>query len=339
MSAVQTYECGNCGAKLDPSADKATMRCTFCGTITERSRPAATPSPAAARAPVDEPRAEKPKKARDWGDLYVPLYLGSIGLVVAAGLAYEYLYPKRSVTGRPLVADVTGDGVDDLVVQWDEDVWGAMTHVVGLVDGRSQRVVWKYVLDPKHHAGEAAMAIGSNYVVVGEAKPVADILDLKTGALKLAVDLPEVASYAYAYGASVWIDAQGWAVTVDVAGRQISPAKSTSALDADRPVWAPYDAGQKCPKATCRSSSAASVADMSVSSVYLDPGTDDAVAVGQKATGTHLPMIAGVSLSRKTTRWSRVLTADAASSIRAVIAHDRVYFEYSDGSAMHLACA
>ena len=82
------------------------------------------------------------------------------------------------------------------------------------------------------------------------------------------------------------------------------------------------------------------IADMNVHEVYLNGTSDDAVAIGQKENGTHLPMLAGISLSKKTTRWTRVLTTqDAATPQHPVIANERIYFEYTDGARRHLACA
>jgi outer membrane protein assembly factor BamB len=135
------------------------------------------------------------------------------------------------------------------------------------------------------------------------------------------------------------VDTDEGALRIDASTGQSTRA-SGSPLDPARPAWAPIDAGQVCPHATCRESAPMPIPDMNVDHVYLDGASEDAVAVGQKQTGTHLPMLAGISIAKKATRWSRVLqTSGAASLDEPVIARGRIYFEYGDGPFRHLVCA
>jgi outer membrane protein assembly factor BamB len=326
---TRTYRCNNCGATLDPSAATPTLRCPFCGTVAEKDQ-------APQRASKEESKKGE-KKRSDW---FFAFYLGGIAVVAVGGFGYVYLVPQRTVVGKPIVSDVTGDGIEDVLLQWDEELHNTTTSRVGLIDGKSREVSWSFAFSKKKYSNPIPMAIGKGYVILGEPKPIANILDARTGTLKHQIDLPDVASRVYASDVNVWLDTDRKSLQINAQTGEIAPAKSPVGHDLDRPAWAPSDANQSCPMATCRSSAPMAIADMNVHQVYVDGSRDDAVAVGQKENGTHLPMLAGISLSKKATRWSRVLPAsDAATPQHPVLVRERIYFEYADGKLHHLACA
>jgi outer membrane protein assembly factor BamB len=331
--------CPNCGAKLDPSGEGPTLHCGFCGAVVEKDAPREVERHAAPAKGEKGEKEEKREKKKGKGDIPFFLYVGGVVLCLVGGFGWEYFVPRRHVTGKPLVVDADGDGVEDLLVQYDEDYRGSQTARLALVDGKKHSIVWTFAFPKKKYANALPYAVGSGYVLVGDPKPVANILDLRTGAVRATMDLPDTASRVYASGTIGWIDTDRKSLRVDATTGKATRVGDPP-LSPDRPPWAPHDAFQTCPQATCRSGSTVSVADMNVSNVYVDGTSDDAVAVGQKENGTHLPMLAGVSLSTKATRWTRILqAADAATPQYPVIANGRVVFEYTDGKVRKLACA
>ncbi len=324
------YRCGNCGAQLQPAPNEREMRCAFCEAVTARD-----PEPPVAR---EEPREEasksrEPKRtARDYGFLafVVPLLAGLV-----AG-AYAYLRTTRDWVGEPILSDVDGDGVEDVVGQWVETTRDNPTKVLGVVDGKSRRIVWSLTVDPSRGGSTAfPMALADGVVVMGASKPEAQIVETRTGKLLATVDLPGRAGAIQAHGGLAWIDTEdGKGVEVDLhAGRMMAGT---------RPDWAPRDTHQTCPHAICRpSSTAPAIADMNVVEVRVDGASDDAIAVGRKENGTPLPMLAGFSLSKKTVTWTHVFaspaTSDGGTPLRMTLSRGRAYFEYEDAKVYRVA--
>jgi outer membrane protein assembly factor BamB len=336
---ARIYRCGNCGAQLHPTDDAQETTCTFCGTVTIREREA---KPEPERSPE---RPSEPKRRTKEGDGKTKRSSNVMGLVASFGPIvvgaivglYLYLRPDRQWAGAPILVDIDGDGVEDVIGQWTVTERDKPRVVVGLVDGKTRRIVWTFAVDPKRGTSSGfPVALANRAIVAGGAKPEAYVLDSKTGKLLGTVDLPGKAHAIQARGGLAWVDTDdGKGVSVDVDTARVIAGAS-------RPDWAPQDARTTCPHAICRPSwESPKITDMNIVEVRLDPTSDDAIAVGRKENGTHLPMLAGYSLSKKTVTWTHLFaspdTSDGGTPQRVTIARGRVYFEYSDAKSVHLA--
>jgi hypothetical protein len=340
----QSFRCPNCGAEIAPPAESQTkLRCEACKTESSRRAAgrAAHKAQKRAKSDAEQERAEKrdeeanarnaKRKSEDQKNSYAMLGWGAVfvGVVVAFSIWWTVLGQKR-FTGAPILADMNGDGVEDLLVQWDDERLTKESHVIGMIDGKTSRVVWQHTIED-HARSSRAMALGSDYVLVGQSVPVLDILDSKTGALRGTIDLPEIASTVFAHDRQGWVDANGKHVLVDVDQKK-GTRQPDSILDPKRPAWAPIDAGTTCPKATCEDVSSLPIPDLHVLEIHFDEGHDDAIVIGRKEDGVHIPMIAGWSRAKKTASWTKTIrTPQEATPQNVVVKHGRAYFEITDG--------
>ena len=324
MTATErVLHCSECGAQLSPDVDAKQIVCGYCGATTVREEERA-PEPAPAPKPEHVHRRDRAIATERRKKIAIAALAGAGVAAVAGWLAYDYFGTKRTWQGTPVLADIDGDGVEDIVGHWQETRRDHKHFVVGVIDGASHHVRWSYEVPTGKYSQDQDVAVGAGgALAVASGKPELLVLDAKTGTLRSTIDLPDGPQFVVAHDqlARVWLHS-GRPVTVDLAKAQLVP-------DAADPTWAPYETFQSCPRATCAQGH--DVPGMHVVEERFAPGSDDAVEVGRKDMGTHLGMLAGVSRSTGQVKWTRTLSSPdgtATQPLRVTIAHGRAYFEY-----------
>ncbi|TPV93443.1 MAG: hypothetical protein B7733_20410 [Myxococcales bacterium FL481] len=170
---VQAMNCPACGAKLSIEPGATRVTCSYCGTTSDLSR---SPPPGNQRTgPSRNPRRPEYDRlgghrlpATDRGRAWTVTLVCLLGSVLGIGWVYFKHGPYRAVNesdlydftpdiaqpdgGRlPLVRDITGDGIDDVMV-W-ETLYGGEAGskvVIGAYDGSTGDRIWRSaVLAPR----------------------------------------------------------------------------------------------------------------------------------------------------------------------------------------------
>jgi len=362
----RSFQCPNCGAQLHPAERARVVTCEFCGATSPLAAPALAP-PLGARA--EAPRATEGTTI-PWSR--VALLLVPVG-AVAAWLALRKEAPppvhaavsvapivatvdaSTDVAPRlatewhvpPIVADVNGDGVEDIVGQWDAD-----HHcTTGLIDGKTRRVSWSIVHGMSCQYAFQPFALASSTLVLAPGNtPSVELYALPAGTDLGRVDLDREPSHLLGHGHEVWVDLSGGEALIDTTSKTVAPAWATRVAPrgATRPAWVRwvpvqglllpghYNVQTVCIPSPCWDASfqrpVPPIPDMLARVVLIENGVDAAIAAGTTARGTQLPMVAGFSVASKTVAWTHAFgTPESAlkyAGTSEVLAEHTLYIQY-----------
>lgn len=256
MTALVPAQCPNCGASvdLDPTATQAV--CRFCNTTSRVQDPRRDPrsDPLGPRVFVLQyPVYPVPARPiRSSGGLGPLVAFGAIAVVGAAVVGAIYFYgsvrspppartptmrveearpsevqrvkPNLSQSGRPLVHDVDGDGVKDVIL-WINGSFSAFS-------GKDGAELWSA---PSKGARHQAFAFISGHDLVEVSGVSAAIIDLGKGALKGEVTLEDKAQMPCDRGpafAGILL-ADDDVAKIDLASRKVSIEKKGACREAE----------------------------------------------------------------------------------------------------------
>jgi PQQ-like domain len=157
------YKCPNCGANVQVEDDAVRVTCSYCGAVSTARPPVAAPlpEPTPQRDPSPRAPAPRPSPASEertdpgslrWGlvasvlPLGIPLCGGLFALVDAvrtAGVGEHFWESLRWSPGdAPIVADVDGDGDDDVIGILYETSNDGTVYALGALDPEEDARLW-----------------------------------------------------------------------------------------------------------------------------------------------------------------------------------------------------
>jgi hypothetical protein len=352
----RSFECPNCGAQLHPSGHDATITCEFCGAMSP-----ITSSSEAHKEPAQAAPSSSARAPWRWIAIGVPIAAigfwlvgkkapaesGSQATSLVQTISSAMTTQERTATAwqhSPIILDVNGDGVEDVIGQWDT---GHCT--TGLIDGKTRRVLFSVVHD-KNCGWFQPFTVASNVLFLAPVQtPSVELYALPAGTDIGRVDLDHEPTALLGHGQQVWVDMAGSEALIDVTTKSvIAPWSTTNNPPPKRPAWVPftpvggllppghYEGEMRCSPSPCWDANlqrpVPPVPNMIAYQVLINDGQDAAVAVGNTARGTTLPMAAGFSVASKTSSWTHTFgtpqTAGTAGS-SAVLTQNTFYLEYS----------
>jgi len=292
VTATQV-KCPECNARLDVSGDAATATCSYCGTVARIQRRTQVLQ---MRVPMPPPQRHEPariaRQVRSPGNklaLALTLVLG-----IGPGLAIAVFFIGRSFgvfhsthwNSHMLVTDIDGDGVDDFV-GFDRDLARDRMQLMA-VSGKDGHVLWR-----SSPLGNYTNVYQDWITRVGDAVLVVDKLahiagyDAKTGAKRWQVEAAEVIDTTCAgdTGHALLHAKNGAIYAVSLADGRLAPASGEC-----RPKGG---AGSKMRGAQVAGGPALVIDGMAADEAY-SRGTGPRIALGHRAAGTTVPMIAAV---------------------------------------------
>ncbi len=247
----------------------------------------------------------------------------------------------------PILADVNGDGVEDLVGQWDDH-----NHcTTGLIDGKTRRVSWSiaHTMSCQYAFQPFTLAESTLVLAPGNA-PSVELYALPAGTDLGRVDLDRQPTHLLGHGHDVWIDLSGGEAILDTTTKVVAPAWATTLASRGpkRPEWVRWlpvqgllSPGHYNPRTVCIPSPCwdasyqrpvPPIPGMLARGVLIEDGVDAAIAVGTTARGTELPMVAGFSVASKTVAWTHAFgtpeTVLLYAATSAVLAQHTLYLQY-----------
>jgi hypothetical protein len=198
MRAI-AVNCPNCAAKLNVGETARTAVCNYCGTtsrIQARTRflERAVAPPVLPPQERSLPIATQPHSTR-WGVgvILLPLVLlGGIGTAVVASIGGG-LFDKDRLWQSPgvLVADVTGDGLDD-IVGWVQAVPGEDCAIAAFA-GTSGKRLWERTLGTYQETGWGMLAHAGDLILYADPRGRVQALGAANGAPRWKAALGEQA--------------------------------------------------------------------------------------------------------------------------------------------------
>lgn len=321
MAKVRSPRCPGCGAALPLRDATPWVRCTYCGREVEIAR---TQQLAAV------PAAERssPRALVAWF-----VGLGVVAVIVAGVVAVLRARPaSRVVTSTPVdaavpppplvdarapglhawvgsgnlpvLADVDGDGVEDVIGRFSElepehTVW------LGAFSGADLSPLWRagpFAAWP----GEVRFAGAGERLVVADPSPALHVLDRATGEHRATATLSDKVRHVCVLpGDEVafleLVDEQHVSVTVATGAVERTPRPG-----ACPPPPRPYCASG-LHHAPCTPVERAYRRDELLALEYLVRGADGVIGVGHRQPGSRFPMIAGFAPGGREVRWHRLV--------------------------------
>jgi hypothetical protein len=359
MPTPVALHCPTCGAPLPAAPAGAILRCEYCQHALNLQHtgpmPASAPPPFGPWAPPPAPLAPRAAPtARPLGTkafaialVVVVVFVVSVRVfIVVVGPGHLRSFPGGAPSrpapalfwqdgnDPPVVADINGDGVDDLTGAWRRGRSGEIHF--GALDGRTGRPLWQ--LGPL--AWQPGFArVGPRLLTVDN-----DGLHLRDPATGAELARPLIADRVRNLCAGpsalgqAWLQlANGQELLLDGASGRLTPAP--------RPRWCAMDRGACWSNGIARSdadcrwgNSVLPVADMRTQ-VVLAEGAN-VVGWGVRSPGSEVGMAAGYDTAG-TLRWTRLLSdprADEGRVVTADLARGRFYAIYTVGmSSLRLA--
>ena len=367
----RSFQCPNCGAQIHPVEGARTVTCEFCGATS----PLTTTPPAPPGGERADASRETQRTTIPWSRvalLLVPvgavgawlalrrdapppaLAVASVAPIVATPDASTAVAP-RAITAwhvPPIVADLNGDGVEDIVGQWDD-----RNHcTTGLIDGKTRRVSWSVVHAMSCQYAFQPFALASSTLVLAPGHtPSVELYALPAGTDLGRVDLDREPTHLLGHDHEVWVDMSGSEGLLDTTSKTVSPAWATSVAPrgTKRPSWVRwvpvqglllpghYNSPTRCSPSPCWDASfqrpVPPIPDMLAHEVLIEDGVDAAIAVGTTARGTQLPMVAGFTVASKTLAWTHAFgtpeTALKYAATSEVLAQHTLYIQYGTRDA------
>jgi DNA-directed RNA polymerase subunit RPC12/RpoP len=380
MPRIADPKCPNCHASLPVNPNATVLKCQYCGNevMVKKTHYHQAQPPAQQGPPMNVRDAVnlahqlgnvKPFKVNPI-IIILPIVaiLGGVGFAVYMGIKQQRKVQRKVANiqkaatdpekvswvtyGRPVVADVNGDDVSDLVVLgtfYNDD---QKVYMVA-VDGATQKRLWKQgdfgdISNDNANTRTKFMTIGSEIVLV-ESKANAKIYDLKTGRELRSVALSDKADYFCRYpddDKKVWIEVSDKNhVDLDIATAQISPAPNRPP---GCPTWSnrndcPEAASAQCvPKHDDKHNQQVAKPEGMYVQFALRDG-DNLVAFGYKQPGTGYPMLAGISSNGKKVAWKRRVVEDVNRTVstsqqneQSDIVNGVAYTIYEEADEYHL---
>lgn len=207
--------------------------------------------------------------------------------------------PLWDVTHAPILRDLDGDGVEEIVGRFRRSDAPGSPMFVGAFEGKTLKPLWSTgpLGDWADALASVQLASTGNALVVTDAHGGVELRDLATGAVAKKHALPGVARQACAAPdgtVKFWFDTEAGGVFVEPDVPQPTPAA--------RPDWCPAKPADG-PRAHALSPSAAPGVEGFTAEQILNEGTD-AVALGLRQGVPHL---VGFDPDRKLVRWQRTL--------------------------------
>jgi hypothetical protein len=211
--------------------------------------------------------------------------------------------PLWDVTRAPILRDLNGDGVEDIVGRFRRSDAPGSPMFVGAFDGKTLQPLWSSgpLGDWADALAGVQLAHTGNALVVTDARGGVELRDLASGVVAKQHALPGVARQACAATdgtVKFWIDTETGGVFIEPDVPQPTPAP--------RPSWCPPPSLDG-PRAHAMSLAAVPSVQGFTPSQVLNEGTD-AVALGLLG-GT--PRLVGFDPDRKLVRWQRALASAA----------------------------
>lgn len=344
VRAVQ-LKCPNCGATLQTAETALQMTCTYCGQVSriqQRSRVLQRLQPPVG--PSNLPVVTRPASSTRW-------VIFAVAVVFAGATAGSALFIGRQAVrrakladtsvaasergwsaswdGRPVIADVDGDGVEDLIgmtryQQGDQAKLAAFSGVTG-------KLLWESPGLGKHTDATGLVAAAGDKVLRATSDGRVHAHERATGARAWALDLGEKTA-AFCSG-------DAGAVIVATADQRAHRLELATGVRSDAPAlriedeWSEPRRDARDHRAVCdrisdnnnrwtagavrtRRYGAAEIPGFSPSIVLRTPA-QGAIAVGSRTPGTSVPMLAALDSKLRTARWTAVIPSSDVLNARS----------------------
>ncbi|HJZ88277.1 MAG TPA: hypothetical protein VKN99_24050 [Polyangia bacterium] len=358
---LRPYICPNCAAPLKIDAARDEVTCTYCGHTFQvrHARPAPAPPPTAPSPPAPMP-AHVPSPTRRprlaigsfstlitlavvgfvlWRSGVLHMVGQQVGLSNLPGLGPPLQWD--AVAGAPLIANVDGDGVEDLIgrvrVVNPDQLW------VAAFAGIHFKPIWRAGPYGAWDTRKSILvALSGSRVLVTDSRQSARVLDLATGKELGMVPLNDQA--ALVCGAPEGAP-RFYVETVDKQ-RLLIEAQPVQSRPGARPDWCGPGPFQLRPgqsecwevglharlRSHCLPAREAPRVPGFEARFALREGALG-VAVGSKRPGTEVPMVVGFDPERNAVQWNRVLPQDPTQAETGVpylteLSHGGVYSFY-----------
>jgi hypothetical protein len=339
---VQALNCPRCNAPLPaPGPGVLALRCEYCGNEVAIKHTVHVPSPQPLpqpRRPIQQRPIPRPAPRRRNVLIALSITVAVMGLM-ASGAVYSLLR-ARSGSGpgggghvpfgehmqwqdgkAPMIADLNGDGVEDVVGFYRVLDGGEATTRLGAFSGATWNRLWH--TDPLGDAHQLALGSAGNAILVGDDRGLVRIFDRSSGVQLHSVQLSDRARRICGGDEGhAWIEVADEAhVLIDVAtgGSRPSPPPAGCAPRETGSDCSSWELSDQPARAECMSSELRkrlAVPGMTVS--YALRQGDHVVGLGYKEKGTSISMIAGLEPPRgkgeKQPLWVRTVNPDSRAT-------------------------
>ncbi|MBS2029539.1 MAG: PQQ-binding-like beta-propeller repeat protein [Deltaproteobacteria bacterium] len=306
---MNTLNCPQCGAAMAIDAEKREARCGQCGEVRklelvtegsdQRAREALGAPPFALKLMVAGVliAAAMFPVLRWWEQQIKPRSSKAEAPVAPATMAWDVTFP-------PLLRDLNGDGVQDVIGRFRPLDEAQPTMRVGAFDGATLKPLWTTgsLGDWADGLGSVQLALTGNALLITDAHGGVEVRDASIGGVSKRFALPGVASQACASPDGT---VKFFVVTQGDQGAMVEDSVPQP-TPGSRPAWCPRPAASAGPQAHQLSAKSAPDVPGLATSLVLNEGTN-AVALGLES---GLPTLVGFDPSRPGVRWKQPVTLE-----------------------------
>ena len=348
---VLQVKCPQCGAVLDPGDDVEKVTCTYCGAtaVVERAAPPVREVPEAASEGDGAPRAAEARRTRKVVNVVVSLIVlgGLVAVGLMAYLGHRQAEQARAAaewygTTRALLADVTGDGVPEVVGRIRRLGADPIRESLAALDARTGRKLWETPALPKLDGPYHTLAAAAgDLLLFVDPGGTARAFGLADGKSRWEAALGEAAAAVF-----VLPDGSLHVRTIDGTLHGLAPDGRTVSLEEGGPP------GRRVPADTDEAESAFGAMPHELSTTLQERGMsataalgggapgEALVVLGHRARGTAVPMLAETSGDGAVLWTSDVPGVDPLSAQSGILGSEqvavepgRVFAVYERGSA------